>query len=331
MMSQANSWLTRIACYYSVRGERERRTSCAISHVTCCPTAARRYWSSRVLSILQLIHWTRSRSPRCLARSGSNLLRGLDRLGAKAGRRALLLIDGINEGDRAAWRKALSSLSQRVREFENVGIVLTCRRPYEELLLKSNDAKGYVRVEHFGFEDREFDAQLEYFSHYGLSAPDVPLIAPEFSRPLFLKILCEAISGLSTRSGNRKLKEIASGQKGMTYVLEYFVSRVGKAVEQDFGLPGKTCWRLLKGISETNPGIAGIMAADSRDWVTRDQAVRSIQRDLGYTEERAKSLLRRLIGDGLLGEELRCARCHWLTSSFSRTSDSATTSLRVTC
>lgn len=155
-----------------------------------------------------------------LAASGSGLLSDLNRIGELTKTRALLMIDAINEGNQHVWRDQLPRLATTVGRLPHVGLVVTCRRPFDEAIVTERAARRLLPLEHYGFQDQEFDAQLEYFSFYNLRAPSVPLITPEFTRPLFLKVLCEGLKHLSRRSQQRKLREIASGQKGMTYVLE---------------------------------------------------------------------------------------------------------------
>ena len=165
-----------------------------------------------------------------LAASGAELLDGLNRLGKATKTRALLMVDAINEGDQEVWRDQLPRLASRVRQLPYVGLVVSCRRPFDEAIVTERAASRLLSLEHYGFQDQEFDAQLEFFAFYNLPAPSVPLITPEFTRPLFLKILCEGLKDLGRRSQQRKLREVASGQKGMTYVLEYYTKKVGRGL-----------------------------------------------------------------------------------------------------
>ncbi len=243
-----------------------------------------------------------------LARDGNSLLAALDGLGRSAGRRAVIMVDAINEGDRVAWRRSLRSLVGAVQNYEYVSLVLSCRRPFDETIVGGRDRSLMVRIEHRGFEEREFDAQLAFFNHYDIPAPRVPLLTPEFSRPLFLKILCSALAKLATRSSRgRQLKDVASGQKGMTYVLEYFVKEIGKPIERDFGLPAKGCWSLLKNTSDGGlpAGLAEMMSESQRDFLLRDEVLDAIRSHFGVTSDAATRVLDRLVADGLLAEDVR--------------------------
>ena len=234
-----------------------------------------------------------------LATSGTELLRESNSLGAAAGRRALLLIDGINEGDHDLWRQSLASVARRVSEFKHLGLVVTCRRPYERQLVTDAATRYFVDLEHWGFADQEFDVQLEFFEYYGLEAPEVPLITSEFSNPLFLKLFCNAIQELSARSQRRKFHEIASGQKTMNYIFEYFAKRVGRPIEVDFGLQGPAaCWQLLKSFAEQ-------MVEDSTESLPLDVAVALASVKFTIDDNTAGLLIERMAAEGLLIRQMR--------------------------
>ena len=239
-----------------------------------------------------------------LAASGTELLNELERLGKGTNTRALLMIDAINEGKQDAWRNQLPRLARSVSQRPHVGLVVSCRRPFDEAIVTEQASSRLVSLDHYGFQDQEFDAQLEYFSFYNLPAPTVPLITPEFTRPLFLKILCEGLKDLGRRSQQRKLREVASGQKGMTYVLEYYTKKIGREIERDLGLASGGCWLGLKG-NRADAGVAGRMAASGSDWLSKDDALLSLQASLSLTEQQADEVLQRFIHDGLLAAAVR--------------------------
>lgn len=239
--------------------------------------------------------------------SPEQLLSELQSLGEDVGERALLLIDGINEADRELWRNELASVAEQVEDHSHVGLALSCRTPFDEQILTSKAENYLVQVEHRGFEENEFDAQIEFFDYYDVPAPHVPLLTPEFSRPLFLKILCEAITRRDQSDQQGYLRSVASGQRSMTDILEHFAREIGEDIEAEFGLSRKACWRILKGTS-TGPthrsGIAGIMADEMQEFVTKEEAVDAIKDETSLSEPKAWGLLDRMISDGLLAETL---------------------------
>lgn len=208
-----------------------------------------------------------------IASSPEELLVLLQRLGRLCRQRALLVIDGINEGDQDEWRSAMSEIAEAISAKSNVGIIASCRLPFDERIMSKRARPKWVTVVHPGFGGVEFDAQIEFFKFYRIPAPQTPLLTPEFSRPLFLKIFCETIRDLTGRGQKKYLRDIASGQKGMTKALEDFVKHIGQKIEKDFQLPPLTCWRLLKGdkINGNVQGIAPLMSDSLRDYVTRTE------------------------------------------------------------
>ena len=246
-----------------------------------------------------------------LATDAAHLLATLDRMGRRLKTRALLIIDAINEGDRRAWKRTLPALCRELLEHPNVGLILSCRQPFEKQIVGKRTARQFVLIHHQGFDEIEVDAQLSFFQHYNIPAPQVPLITPEFSRPLFLQLLCKAIAHLSNARKHKRIQSFASGQEGMTYLLEYFSRQIGRNIERDLRLPVKTCWRILKGDSVAAGGelvgVAPLMARELRDYITWDECLDAIERFMPGPRRRlvARRLVKRMLSDGLLAEDLR--------------------------
>jgi DNA replication protein DnaC len=236
---------------------------------------------------------------------GSRLLDVLEAEACASERRALILVDAINEADRQAWCGHLKNIELQLRSRRGITLLVTCRSPFHEEMLTPALLQRFQLARHHGFENLEFDAQFEFFEYYKLPALNTPLITPEFSRPLFLKVMCRGLASLSKRDQRQKLRDIASGQKGMTFVLENFVKHVGKELEVPFGLAPKTCWLILKG----NPGsgrqgIAGLLAKEKRDWLTSEEATLQISLAVNPTVD-AAAVLVAMIRAGLLVEHIR--------------------------
>jgi len=241
-----------------------------------------------------------------IGRNGTDLAAKLDRAAKRAGRRALIMIDAINEADRALWRQRLAGLVGTVARYKHLTLLLSCRTPFDRAVVSEAASAKLVVLHHRGFGDQEFNAQQEFFAHYGLPAPHVPLITPEFSRPLFLRLLCEAFARLSRPSQHRQLRDVASGQKGMTYVLEYFAKSVGARIEQAHSLPSLTCWKLMKGqLGQGHQGFAGRMAGQRRDYLERAEAVDEIVSQTAIPVAAATAVAGEMISEGLLAEDMR--------------------------
>jgi hypothetical protein len=200
----------------------------------------------------------------------------LEELANKAAERTIIIVDGINEGRRREWRKAVSSLQGLVAAHPNIGLIVSCRVPFEHLAIEQNSLEIFQKVNHLGFDDQEFDAQTAFFQYYNLPLLEVPLLDREFSRPLTLKLICQSLQNLTGRKLAKGFAGIASGQKGMTFILESFINRVGEPIEQEYGLRAKGCWSLLKGrdqIAERRlSGFAPCMAENLRGYVRPSEA-----------------------------------------------------------
>ena len=87
---------------------------------------------------------------------------------------------------------------------------MSCRDTYLDEVF--DERSGWIEFEHNGFLGREFDAIKQFFEFYKLEPPATPLLQSEFANPLFLHLVCQAITRLESRS-------IPLGTLGFTDVL----------------------------------------------------------------------------------------------------------------
>lgn len=222
--------------------------------------------------------------------------------------RAIVIVDGVNEGRRREWRQAVTLLRALVAGRPGIGLIITCRTPFEAIAVPQEDLDTFHKITHYGFDDQEFDAQTAFFQYYNLPLPEVPLLDREFSRPLTLKLICESLKNLRGKKLANGFAGIASGQKGMTYVLESFVNRIGKPIEAEFGLKQKGCWWLLKGsdriADERHSGFAPCMATTLRGYVRPSEANRIIAAQYpALAPVQRRNLLEALRVNGLIEED----------------------------
>ena len=227
----------------------------------------------------------------------------LEELACKTAERVVVILDGVNEGRRGEWREAVTTLQALVADRPNIGLVVSCRTPFESIAIEQEDLEKFHKVMHLGFDDQEFDAQAAFFEYYKLPLPEVPLLDREFSRPLTLKLICKSLENLTDKKLAQGFPGIASGQKGMTYVLESFVKRVGKPIDHQYGLGANGCWRLLKG-GDQIAGFASCMAEKVRGYVLRSEADRIIVANYPALKPAQRSrLLDELRTSGLIEED----------------------------
>lgn len=232
----------------------------------------------------------------------------LEELANAAVERTVVIIDGVNEGRRREWREAVADLQALVADRPNIGLIVTCRTPFEPIAIEQRILEKFHKVMHLGFDDQEFDAQAAFFQYYNLPLPEVPLLDREFSRPLTLKLICQSLQNLTGKKLAQGFAGIASGQKGMTYVLESFINGVGKPIEREYGLRAKGCWELLKGSDHVADrriaGFAPCMAVNLRGYVRPSEADRIIAENYPALRPfQRRQLLDLLRTNGLIEED----------------------------
>jgi hypothetical protein len=233
----------------------------------------------------------------------------LDQLSKQSGERALVLVDGVNEGRRKEWREAIAAIQSLIARCSHVALIVSCRTPFEPIAINVESLQKFNRIVHRGFDDQEFDAQAAFFQYYKLPLPEVPLLDREFSRPLTLKLICQSLKDLSSGKVAKGFEGIASGQRGMTFVLEAFAKRVGEPIEAEYGLPSKACWGMLKGndgiANARQAGFAPCMAANMRGHVFPTEADRIISASFPtLAPVQRRKLLEALRTSGLIEEDV---------------------------
>ena len=149
----------------------------------------------------------------------------LGALNAKAeaqGERLLFIVDAINEGKGLYfWKNHIAGFINDFSKYPWLSLVLSIRSSCQKLLVPErlipNDKA--IRIAHHGFENVEYQASSLFFSHYGIEQPSIPLLHPEFSNPLFLKLFCEGLN----RSGYRR---VPKGYSGITVIIDFFLESV---------------------------------------------------------------------------------------------------------
>ncbi|MGI1672037.1 MAG: hypothetical protein K6L74_17165 [Neptuniibacter sp.] len=155
----------------------------------------------------------------------SQVLGALDAIGEATGERALIVIDAINEGScRDDWHDFINSFLGELSEFDNLGVLLSCRTTYLNYLLPDSVSDQHlVRVHHFGFQGFEHRAAEQFLSKQGISKPSAPIIAPEFTNPLFLKTCCKALK----QNGQTTFPK---GLNSITSLFNFYVSSIERVV-----------------------------------------------------------------------------------------------------
>ena len=134
-----------------------------------------------------------------------------------AGAVGLLIIDALNESERPEhWKDDLRALRQIVARHDQVALVVSCRT---EFLPDVVGKTSMPTMSHEGFGEATDVAVRRFAQEYGLEAVSFPVLSPEFSNPLLLKLACEALKTLGH-------DRFPLGSAGLTAVCDAFLEAV---------------------------------------------------------------------------------------------------------
>ncbi len=160
--------------------------------------------------------------------SNRQVLGALDAAGEACQQRTLIIIDAINEGShRDIWKDRLYRFITDLNQFEHISLILSCRSTYLHHILPDSlfpdHSDKLVSFEHYGFRKYEHRAVERYLSQQGISTPSLPILAPEFSNPLFLKTCCKALI-------SRGLTEFPKGLRGISALFEFYIESIERVI-----------------------------------------------------------------------------------------------------
>jgi hypothetical protein len=225
------------------------------------------------------------------------LLGALDAAAWVSGRRALIMIDALNEGEGIdLWKRHLAGMVETLRQFPRVTLAVSCRDTYERAIIPGHmlSSGQITRVHHRGFEGHEYDATQVLFNHYEIESPNMPFLVPEFSNPLFLKLLCEGLHNKGLRKTPRELR-------GITKLFRFFVDSVNEKIAKKLGydLDDRHVQRAVEELSRS-------MADLPKNWLEKSQAKEIVAKIRQESPSMAyeRTLFRNLLHEGLLREDV---------------------------
>jgi hypothetical protein len=223
----------------------------------------------------------------------------LGALSAKAvitGSRFVIFIDAINEGrGRYFWDKNVKSFIQKIQKYEWLGLVLTVRSSYKDLIFPKDEISEdfIIQHRHYGFRNVEYEASKLFFSNYKIELPNVPLLHPEFQNPLFLKLFCEGLN----KSGCTKIPD---GLQGITSIIEFFVKSINNRLStpDSFSYPPN-----INVVKRAIEALISEKIVKNLHFVPYEDAFILVDRVLSvFSSERG--FLERLISEGILSKNL---------------------------
>ena len=155
-------------------------------------------------------------------------LQALNDIGVQIGSRVLFMIDALNEGDgKSVWKDRLPGFIEEFRAYPHIGLVLSVRTSYWSDIVSEAIEKDttVTHITHPGFQGNEYAALKFFCKEFDLSLPNFPVLAPEFSNPLFLYIICKSLS----EAGQ---KAFPVGTQGISQTFSLLVNAVQQSLSQ---------------------------------------------------------------------------------------------------
>lgn len=144
---------------------------------------------------------------------------------------ALILIDAMNEGPYSdEWQNHLSNFITTINQFDNIRLIISCRSTFVKRLINIDYKQhSLIEIEHHGFKGFEHKAAAVYLDKQGIDRPSTPIMAPEFSNPLFLKLSCEALK-LNGQTSFPK------GLRGIRNLLKFYSDAKNKVISHKLNI-----------------------------------------------------------------------------------------------
>lgn len=224
----------------------------------------------------------------------AEFLGALEAAGQAANGKALILIDALNEGrGKTLWRRHIAGILTALSRYPWIGLAISVRSSYEGAVIPEGLVPAkIVREEHTGFADQEYEATATFFDFYGIKAPSVPLLNPEFQNPLFLKLFCKGLN-------NAGHTEIPAGLQGVTAVFDFFIESVNSKLSEEHLLDFDPASRPVQ---KAVDALADSMTNSGNVTLPRQEALNIVDAFLpnrGFE----KSLFRNLLSEGVIAED----------------------------
>lgn len=158
----------------------------------------------------------------------SELLDSLNDIGRQIGERIIILIDAINEGPGGnLWRDQLYGFITDIIKRPYIGLCISIRTTYIKSIITEvlNVDERINFIQHEGFKGNEYAALRMFCDFHKLKQPSFPILSPEFTNPLFLKIICEGVK-------NSAHREFPQGFQGVKKIFDLFLRSIDIKLEE---------------------------------------------------------------------------------------------------
>lgn len=171
--------------------------------------------------------WENFNSELGLECSKKELLSELNNIGTQIGSRVLVLVDAINEGGgKDLWHSKIAEFTNYFQEYTYISLVLSIRTTYLDHVIPADvlNNPNLTVIDHEGFKGNEYAALKLFCEHHGLKQPHFPILAPEFTKPLFLKLICEAVKETPE-------KTFPQGFQGISNIFKIYIQSLNNKFE----------------------------------------------------------------------------------------------------
>jgi len=206
----------------------------------------------------------------------------------------LLLVDALNESaEPAGWREELPGVLAEIDRDPWISLGVSVRSTFLPVVLPEGGLGDAVaEVEHPGFEGRELEATERFFDVFGLEQPRVPLLTPEFTNPLFLKLYCEGLKGLGLSAppaGEAHISDVFARH------LEWKAKRIATTLALDPA--DRAVERAIEKFSEE-------LAARNTEHIPRSEAADVVNTFAPALHRWPRTLFGQLLSEGLLAQDV---------------------------
>ena len=242
--------------------------------------------------------WSEIASQLGLGQAGSEVLIGAMQAAAQASNAPfLLLIDALNEADEPkAWQEELPGLLAEINRSPWISLGVSVRSVFRPIVLPAGGVSSVAEIEHRGFEHRELEATERFFDAFGLDQPRVPLLMPEFSNPLFLKLYCEGLKGLG-------LSAPPTGETHATDVFDRYLRAKAERIVSRLNLDPAT-----RPVETAIDAFCKALARGNRDSLERECSAEIINQFAPGRDQWPNTLLGQLLSEGVLTGDLAWRR-----------------------
>ncbi|MHA6764039.1 NACHT domain-containing protein [Streptacidiphilus sp. PAMC 29251] len=223
-----------------------------------------------------------------------DLLQAMNAVGEASDCRFLLIIDALNDADDpSGWKTELPRLQGLLEAYPHIALVVSCRTTLKDLVLPEH-FEG-PQSSHPGFKGREMEALESYLRDLPSALPQVPMLAPAFTNPLFVKLYVDSLrEAVRQHYGEGSVQVL----RDRSAVFDAFVDMRSRQICQKLRLDPAD-----QPVHQALETLAAHMAQDGMSVLSRTQARAVVDAFAPHRTEWPDTMLGQLLAHGLLSNE----------------------------